>query len=160
MTSRREHQIIALMIVGYVFLTLAFSLGPIFEGPDEIEDYRFIRTLVQTGSLPDARAQYRGEYHQPPLYYVLAAPLAWLFKDDGDFAKIDGRLNPYYGDHIGIPGNDNKNLYLHTRDEVFPYTGNSTARAVHVIRLLSIAFGTDTIIASYAVFRLLWPDRP
>src|SRR5262249_7807853 len=136
------------------------SLGPIFEGPDEIEHYRFIHTLVTTGGLPDARTVYRGEYHQAPLYYVLAAPLGWLFRDDPDFAQIDGRFNPYYGANIAFPGNDNKNLYLDVNAEAFPYNMNSTARAVHVIRLLSIALGVGTILASYAIFRLLWPDKP
>jgi hypothetical protein len=157
--QRRERQIVGLMLVAYILLALAFSLGPIFEGPDEIEHYRFIRALVHDHALPDPYTQVRSQYHQAPLYYLLATPLA-LLTDDADFAQIDGRLNPYYPFEIGIPGNDNKNLYLHTRAEEFPYSGSGTARAVHVIRLLSIALGVCTILASYAIFRLLWPDRP
>jgi hypothetical protein len=158
-TQRRERQIAGLMLVAYVLLALAFSLGPIFEGPDEIEHYRFIRALVHDHALPDPYAQVRSQYHQAPLYYLLATPLA-LLTDDADFGDIDGRLNPYYPFEIGIPGNDNKNLYLHTRAEAFPYNESGTARAVHVIRLLSIALGVCTLLASYAIFRLLWPDRP
>src|SRR5262245_22948865 len=120
-SQRLERRIVGLMLVVYVLLALAFSLGPIFEGPDEIEHYRFIRQLAHTLALPDPRTQVRSQYHQAPLYYVIAAPLALLI-DDSDFSQIDGRLNPYYPYEIGIPGNDNKNLYLHTRAEAFPYT--------------------------------------
>ncbi len=158
-SQRRERLIVAGMLGLYLLLALAFSLGPIFEGPDEIEHYRFIRALAHTHMLPDPRTQPRSQYHQAPLYYAMLAPLA-LLADDADFPQIDGRLNPYYPYQIGIPGNDNKNLYLHTRAESFPYTASGTARAVHLIRLVSIALGACTILVSYAIFRLLWPDRP
>ncbi len=158
-SQHREKQMVGLVVVAYIFLAILFSLGPIFEGPDEIEHYRFIRTLVQTHALPDPYSQPRAQYHQAPLYYVLSAPLMLLVHDD-DFAQIDGRKNPYYPFEIGIPGNDNKNLYLHTRAEDFPYQGSGTAMAVHLLRLLSVALGAGTVLASYAIFRILWPDRP
>jgi len=158
-SARRERLIVAFMLAGYVLLALAFSLGPIFEGPDEIEHYRFIRALVQTRALPDPRTRERAQYHQAPLYYLLAAPLA-LLNDDSDFASIDGRINPFYPYQLGIPGNDNKNLYVHTRAEDFPYAASGTARAVHLSRLLSVALGTCTVLVSLRIFRLLWPDRP
>lgn len=158
-SARRERLIVALMLVGYVLLALAFSLGPIFEGPDEIEHYRFIRALVQTRALPDPRTQERAQYHQAPLYYLLAAPLA-LLNDDSDFTAIDGRINPFYPYQLGIPGNDNKNLYIHTRAEDFPFAASGTARAIHLIRLLSIVLGACTVLISTRIFRLLCPDRP
>ena len=71
---RRERLILALILGAYLVLAVAFSLGPIFEGPDEIEHYRFVRTLVQTRTLPDPYTQVRAQYHQAPLYYFLAAP--------------------------------------------------------------------------------------
>ncbi|MCC7449037.1 MAG: hypothetical protein IT324_16585, partial [Anaerolineae bacterium] len=117
----RERLIVALTLVGYMLLALAFSLGPIFEGPDEVEHYRFIRAFIHTWSLPDPYTQVRAQYHQAPLYYWLTVPLA-LLTNDADFPQIDGRHNPYYPFEIGIPGNDNKNLFLHTRAEAFPYT--------------------------------------
>jgi 4-amino-4-deoxy-L-arabinose transferase-like glycosyltransferase len=148
-----------LVFAAYVVLAVSFSLGPIFEAPDEIEHYRFIRTVAQTGALPDPRGQFRGQLHQAPLYYMLLAPFAALLPD-GDFTQIDGRLNPYYPHLIGVPGNDNKNLYLHTRAEDFPYAGSQTARAVHLLRLPSVALGLLTLLVGLASFRLLWPERP
>lgn len=157
--SQRWRTATLIVLLAYVVLALSFSLGPIFEAPDEIEHYRFIRTVARTGGLPDPRQQYRGQLHQAPLYYVLLAPFAAQLPDS-DFAQIDGRLNPYYPHIIGIPGNDNKNLYLHTRAEDFPYTSSQTALAVHLLRLLSVALGLLTLIVGVASFRLLWPERP
>lgn len=159
MSRRRERLMTRLIILGYLLITFLFSLGPIFEGPDEIEHYRFIRSIARTGMLPDPYSQPRGEYHQAPLYYMLAAPLA-LLSDDSDFAQIEARRNPFYPYEPGFSGNDNKNLYLHTRAETFPFTESQTARSVHLIRLLSIALGLGTLFASKAIFELLWPQHP
>jgi hypothetical protein len=156
---QRERQIAGLIVGAYVLLALIFSTGPIFEGPDEIEHYRYVRTLVSTHALPDPAGQFRGEYHQAPLYYLLFAPVA-LLAPDRDFAQIDGHVNPFYGSMIHIASNDNKNLYLHTQAESFPYRHSGTALAVHLMRLVSVALGAGTVLASYAIFRLLWPNRP
>jgi len=159
MNPRRERLIVGVMLLVFVALAFVFSLGPIFEGPDEIEHYRYVRILAQTRALPDPYSQPEGALHQAPLYYVLVAPLLLPF-DDADFEQIDGRRNPYHGYEISIPSSDNKNIYLHTRSEQFPYRESGTALAVHAIRLLSIALGASTLLASYATFALLWPDRP
>ncbi|MBN1287976.1 MAG: phospholipid carrier-dependent glycosyltransferase, partial [Anaerolineae bacterium] len=156
--QRREQQIFWAILIAHTALALSFSLGPIFEGPDEIEHYRYVRTLAQTGALPDPYAQIRGEYHQPPLLYLALVPFTWL-ADGSDFDQIDGRLNPHYPYLVQVPGGDNKNKFIHTRAEAFPYTGSSTARAVHLMRLLSVAAGAGTVLASRAVFRLLWPEN-
>ena len=154
-----ERRLVGLAVVLYAVLALTFSLGPIFEGPDEIEHYRYVRTLVRTQALPDLYGQVRGEYHQPPLYYALAAPLVATL-DDGDFDQIDGHLNPFYGARIHMTGSDNKNLYLHRRAEEFPYDDSETALRVHLLRLFSVALGACTLLTAYGVFGLLWPQQP
>src|SRR5262249_10836680 len=130
LSARNERFITGIILAVYVILAVSFSLGPIFEGPDEIEHFRYIRTVSLTGVLPPADGQPRGEYFQAPLYYLLNVPLAWLFHSD-NFDTIAARKNPFYPNDIAVPGSDNKNLYLHTRAEAFPYTGSDTALAVH-----------------------------
>jgi hypothetical protein len=142
---------------GYLLLALLFSTGPIFEGPDEIEHYRYIRAVQQSGELPDALSRPRSQFHQAPLYYLMMLPLAPLI-NDGDFAEIDGRVNPNYPHLIGVPSNDNKNLYLHPAAERFPRLESETARAVHTLRLISVLLGLGTVLVSAAIFRLLWPN--
>ncbi len=41
----------------FAVLTVLFSSGPIFEGPDEQEHYRYIQYLAETGELPDPGGQ-------------------------------------------------------------------------------------------------------
>lgn len=144
----------ALLIVGYVLLAFGFSQGPIFEGPDEIEHFRYIQTIVRTGQLPPPDGQRGGEYHQPPLYYLLNAPLLALLDDTG-FALIDGRSNPFYPHEISIPGNDNRSLYLHTRaTETSP-----VAQAVHILRLVPLTFGVLTLLICERLFARLFQQQ-
>ncbi|NLX09203.1 MAG: DUF2142 domain-containing protein [Chloroflexi bacterium] len=157
--SRFEQIITVGLVLAHLVLAAIFSLGPIFEGPDEIEHYRYVRYLVRERALPPLDGQMRGEMHHAPLYYLLAAPVLAPFDDD-DFTQIEARRNPFYPGPIDQTGSDNKNLYLHARAERFPYSGSETARAVHVLRLLSVVFSDLTVLISAAVFRLLWPDRP
>jgi hypothetical protein len=157
--SRHERVVVALIVVAYMGLVLAFGLGPIFEGPDEISHYQYIRTIKLTHSLPDPYTDPGGENHQAPLYYLLMTPTSMLL-GDSDFPVFSERLNPYIGAAFRIPGNDNKNQFLHTRAEAFPYSGSQTALAIHLLRLCSLAMGLATLASCYATFRLLWPERP
>jgi 4-amino-4-deoxy-L-arabinose transferase-like glycosyltransferase len=157
LNPRREMLLVALILVGYVFLAVAFSFGPILEGPDEIHHFHYIYTLTQTGALPDPLAS-DPEYHQAPLYYLLAAPLATLINAT-DFSVIEQHFNPFSPYAITEPGNDNKNIFFHPKNEAFPYQNSPTARLTHLIRLLSIGLGLCTVLCSYGVFRLIWPDR-
>jgi 4-amino-4-deoxy-L-arabinose transferase-like glycosyltransferase len=154
---RSERTTLVCIAAGYLLLALLFSTGPIFEGPDEIEHYRYIRAVQQSGGLPDALSRPRSQFHQAPLYYLIHWPLAPLM-DDGDFETIEGRINPNYPHLIGVPGNDNKNLYLHPAAERFPTLASATARSVHLLRLASVLLGLGTVLVSAAIFRLLWPD--
>lgn len=153
-----ERLAVILIFAAYAVLVIGFSLGPIFEGPDEIAHYRYIRALKLTTSLPDPYAKPGGEYHQAPLYYILMAPAA-LPLSDGDLEIINQRLNPHIGYAFHTPGNDNKNQFYHTRAEAFPYTGSETALTIHLLRLGSLLLGLGTVATCAAIFRLLWPDR-
>jgi len=157
-TFRHERLVVAGIIAAFIALSIGFSLAPIFEGLDETAHYRFVRELVATGALPDPTQLPKAQYHQAPLYYFLAAPVLMLIPDD-DFKTI-APINRSFGFDIAHTGNDNKNLRVHSRAEAFPYSASGTALAAHLMRLISIAIGAGTVIASYAIFRLLWPDRP
>lgn len=158
MTQTQEKRYAAVIVAVFIVLAVTFSFGPIFEGPDELEHYNYIRILVETRALPDPNLPW-GEVHQAPLYYLLAAPLSALF-DDPDFEWYEAHRNPFYPYEMSVPGNDNKNIYLHPRAEAFPYTDAPTARGIHVLRLFSVLIGLGSVLASYATFHLLWPERP
>jgi hypothetical protein len=128
---RGEALLVGAVLIVHLIFSVGFSLGPIFEGPDELEHFRFIQTVARTGALPNALGTRGTQYHHAPLYYVLAAPFA-AFATPVDLTEyVETSSNPFYGYAFFTPGNDNKNSYLHPRAEDFPYSG-SAALIVHL----------------------------
>ncbi len=99
MTSRLASSVLAAILLVYLLLGAAFaSLTPAWQAPDEPAHYNYVRYVAETGNFPvlhmgDYPHAYmeqiktagfppgmpidtiRYEFHQPPLYYVLAAPV-------------------------------------------------------------------------------------
>ncbi len=167
---RIQHYLPIIVIALSTLFSIGYSSGPIFEAPDEIQHYVYIRKLANGEGLQDD--YYRpdlwlsGAWFEPPLYYAMAA-LIKLPISDTDFGEISERKNVLHPNLIRVSthdppppiGNDNKNFFLHSRREDFPYLASGTALAIHMIRLYSVALGTLTLIVAFAIFRLLWPDR-
>nr|MBP7689420.1 DUF2142 domain-containing protein [Thermoflexales bacterium] len=150
---------IRVIIAAYLILGAVYSVAsPIFEGPDESNHFFVIQSIHETGRLPvqDSATStlYRQEGSQPPLYYLAGAML--ISGIDVSAASEYVRSNPQV--NIGSPGSpNNKNHYIHTSREDFPY--HDTPLAVHLLRGLSIGLGLITISMTYALARLLFPDR-
>jgi len=139
----------------YVVLAFGYSLGPIFEGPDEIEHFRYMQYIADNGQLPPPTGQINGQYHHAPLYYLLNVPFLWILNDTG-FDAIETRRNSFYPHDITLVSSDNKNLFLHTRAETtFPYTHSPIAFTVHLLRIIPILFGGLTIWLSYKIASLI-----
>jgi hypothetical protein len=149
-----SERITLIIVLGCFFvLALGFSRGALFEGPDEIEHFRYIKTLVETRALPHPTAQPMGQYHHAPLFYLIAAPIVAL-SDTTDFEDIDGRFNPFYPHEISSVGNDNKNLFLHT-----DATNESPlAKTVFLVRFVGIVCGLLTICIVYLITKELFSD--
>ncbi len=146
----------ALLIIGlYAIAALIFASGPMFEGPNEAEHYRYVRYVADNLALPDPAGYPYGQFHQAPLYYVVGAPVLMLI-DDPEFEQISERFNPYHAYEFGIASRDNKNFHLHSPDE----NDTGTAQAVYWLRTYSVLLGTLTLFVNAAAFRLLWPDKP
>jgi hypothetical protein len=138
---------IALLVVAFIALGLLYSIAtPIFEAPDEPEHFFYARYLEQTRRLPlpEEGSLWAQEATQPPLYYALAAvPIALVDTSDAEAAA---QRNPH-----AVVGNplypDNKNAYVHTPREDFPWRG--TVLAVHLVRFLSVLLGAVTVWMTY-----------
>ncbi|MGH2626909.1 MAG: ArnT family glycosyltransferase, partial [Anaerolineales bacterium] len=116
--------------------------------------YGYVRYLVEARRFPVAQPDDRSEYHQPPLYYALAAALAWPFPaPQGDLDGYADRVNPYRAFRYWEPGLDNKNLFLHGPWDLWPFRGVSLS--VHVARLASLGLGAVTVLLTYQVARSL-----
>lgn len=157
----RAHREIALVLVLSVALGIIYSTTtPLFETPDEPEHFGFVQYVAQGRGLPiqtlDQPAHFaRQEASQPPLYYFVAA-LATFWIDTSDFPAIVWG-NPHYG--FLVPGvvNDNKNLFIHTAVESFPYRG--AVLAIHIARLISVLMGALAVLFTYLLTLEIFPDR-
>jgi Dolichyl-phosphate-mannose-protein mannosyltransferase len=142
---------IALIIGLYLALGLVYSTTvPLFEAPDEQLHFAYVQYVAMGKGLPVQALEQpthlaRQEGSQPPLYYLLAAGTTfWI--NTMDFPGIVWE-NPHYG--YNVPGvvNDNKNLFIHTSRENFPYHG--AALAIHIARLVSLLLGALALLFTY-----------
>lgn len=135
--------IIALTMM-YLALCLAYNIAlPLFEAPDEGAHYQYVDYIARNRALPSMDNMPSHEVSQPPLYYVLAAPLiAWI--DRNDFGAV----------YLPNPGLDNGIVYDHSPIErEFPPRG--VVLAMRILRLYSTAFGALTILLVYATAHAL-----
>jgi len=146
-TRRRDKWGIGLLLGLYLLLGLTYSaVTPVFEAPDEPQHFFYARHVALTGRLPlpEEPGLWHQEVSQPPLYYVLAAGIIRPF-DTSDAEEL-AQPNPHA--YVGIPlASDNKNAYVHTPRESFPWRG--TALAVHLVRVFSICLGAVTVLMTY-----------
>ena len=151
MTRIRRHS--ALLIILTLFITLAtiYSVvNPLFESPDEVWHYEYVRWLVEGNGLahPDdvGHAPWHQEGSQPPLYYIAAAALTSFIPTDNAADVI--RYNPHAA--IGQPDAfGNKNMMAHGAADGWPWRG--VTLAAHVARFFSIFLGALTVLATYGI---------
>lgn len=158
--ERVHRAALAVVLLLYLGLGIAYSVVvPIFEAPDETSHFAYARYVAETGSLPVQDVEHSGPFgqegSQPPLYYVLVA----LLVRPVDMSDTDTSLwnNPQnVMGHPAVPGN--KNRFVHTDAERFPYRG--AALAVHLGRLVSIVMGAGTVWLTYLMGRRVFRRAP
>lgn len=152
--------LLPVLLVAFVALAVYYSVTtPVFETPDEVWHFAYVRQLAFGRALPvvdaEGREPYRHEGLQPPLYYLIGSlTIAWMDPRDVPLPTP----NPYA--RIGDPraaSNDNRNAFLHSPVEQFPYRG--TALAVHLLRLYSILLGAGTVLLTFLLAREIFPER-
>ncbi|KXK20755.1 MAG: glycosyl transferase family protein [Chloroflexi bacterium OLB15] len=150
------------LVAVYVVLAIIYSIiTPIFEASDELWHYPMVEYIATNNfNLPvqDSANEtaLRQEGSQPPLYYLAAALLtAGIDSSNLDFVR---RQNPHAD--IGFLRPDgNANMITHRDNaESFPWRG--AALAVHVARLFSVILGAGTVIVTFALASVVFPDRP
>ncbi len=139
------------LLIGFLLCAAMYSLVvPLWEASDESEHFQYVVYLLQRHALPTRlptiQPNGNNEGNQPPLYYLLAAPLA----AGVDLSGVDRiRLNPQMGwhdDKAGIAA------AAHLLDEGWPYHG--IFLAAHRIRLLSVLLGAATTALTYGIAHL------
>jgi 4-amino-4-deoxy-L-arabinose transferase-like glycosyltransferase len=152
--------LLALLLLLFLSLGLIYSTTiPLFEAPDEVWHYAYVRYLVDKHTLPSLIDTESGAYQevaQPPLYYVVAALTSGFVKDD-DLSQLMWH-NPGFGYQAGVTVNDNKNMLVHTEREEFPWRGATLA--IHMARLVSLALGLLTVVSAWGLGREAFPEHP
>jgi len=160
----------AMIAIAYVILALAYGFAnPPFEATDEIRHFRYVRYLVLNRTLPPVSADASKELqaHHPPLYYALAALItAPVHSNVGaDYAPP---ANPFWGFRYYEPSTDNKNQYVHSPDDRWPFIHplshplypSGATLIVYLARWLSTMFGLGTVLMAYRLGQTLFSDRP
>ena len=143
----------------FFFIGLIYVYAvPHFEAPDNIPHVGMIKWIAEQRELPvqsaDHEHLYGQEASQPPLYYLLMAPI-WSVFDTSDFDDFF-RPNP-----LAVVGHPSR---LGNRNRVFyrqPYPPNlsGTSLALYIVRLATLGMATVTVAAVYQAARTILPQK-
>jgi hypothetical protein len=157
--ERRPQAALAVILGLFVLLGVLNSVvTPLFEAPDELWHFSFVRYLALHKALPvqprEGADIWLRESGQPPLYYLAAAPIVAAF-DTSDFPDFV-RFNVA---HPAVTLNSQStapNVFIHTPYEAFPYRGS--VLAIHVLRLCTLLWGAGAVLGVYLVARESAPE--
>jgi len=153
----RNQWILIVILALFVTLASVYSVvNPLFEAPDEVWHYGYVRWLAGGHGLAAAGstgvAQWAQEGSQPPLYYLIAAGLTAPIATDNAGDAV--RYNPH-----AVVGNadsfGNRAMMVHGPAHAWPWHG--VALAAHLARLFSILLGATTVVCTYGVARGVAP---
>jgi 4-amino-4-deoxy-L-arabinose transferase-like glycosyltransferase len=152
--QKETSRLIAVLIVVLSGLLSALYgvVTPMWEAPDEIGHFLYVREFASSMRLPEQEIGDLGEAHQPPLYYALAAFLSLPADQSSNSGAL--RLNP----NFIWSGGDQVNIGLHHTDETFPYQGQ--ALSMHLARLASSLMGMVTVSLTILIAWLIFPKQP
>jgi len=160
-----------LLLATFALLVLMHSWAtPVFEAPDEVWHYAYVRWLAEGHGLPPMDSDVSGAHQQvaqPPLYYMAASLISAPFPDD----DLDDLMwgNPHFGYQGPLTSADNKNMLIHPPDQRWPWPcgiserergaeqnlipqgGCGAARTIHLTRLTSLLFGMLTVAAAWGL---------
>jgi 4-amino-4-deoxy-L-arabinose transferase-like glycosyltransferase len=173
MKALREH--VGLFVILAIFLVLGvlyLQATPLLETPDEPSHFHLVKYIADEARLPPARAAPSDAgpvaviaegppvYYQPPLYYLLGAPLISGLDTDGFARGVVPNPNWARG-WAPTPGRsaDNKHIYVLTKDQREPIAG--WAAAMKRLRVFSLLLGAATVVGAYALAKTIWrhPDH-
>ncbi|HLZ10930.1 MAG TPA: glycosyltransferase family 39 protein, partial [Chloroflexota bacterium] len=145
---------LAVIISIFVLLATTYNAtNPVFEAPDEVWHYLYVRHLADQHTLPRLDDPSTGslsqqESFQAPIYYVTAALLTF-WAPRRDFAEI--AVHNFAGS-MGDPGGvGNRNMNLHGPDQQFPYHGEILT--VHLVRAVTTLWGVAAVIFTFLAAR-------
>lgn len=151
---------LTLLVAAYLVLAVMYSAAvPLFEAPDEVWHYEYIRWLAAGKGLAAPEdvgvAPWAQEGSQPPLYYLLGAAITFFVSDENADVVIRRNVHTAVGNADAF---GNKNFMLHGDADAWPWQG--VALAAHLTRLLSVLLGAGTVVLTWSMARLTLPGWP
>ncbi len=145
-------------LIGLVTLRLALGMFyalavPPWESYDEPGHFQYARYIALTGHLldpQDPEAQRIWSRFQPPLYYILVAPVLLPF-DLGERA-FEPELYPYF-----TAGDVGLNYAVSSASTP---ADRSQLAALTAMRLAGVVISTTSVVFLYLAARRLWPQSP
>lgn len=150
-----------LILIG-IFVVFALSVSiitPAFESQDEDTHFRFVQYLWMKHSLPAIQFSQDvpgNQAHQPPLYYLVALFTASVAPTELTL-PLDLTMNPSYTTNFDSLEGLNKNLFLHTTSDEFPFAG--LPKALHTARFSSLLWSIANAFALMELGKLIF-DSP
>ena len=152
-------RIVWLFGILFILLGLGYAiLTPIFENSDETLHYPYVKHLADGNGLPLATPNqlWNQEGTQPPLYYAIVAASTFWINTNNLLDHL--QYNPHWlFTDVRHLINDNQNRVLHGPMDDFPY--QNAALAIHIGRWWSLIFGVITVVCTFFIARILFPDN-
>lgn len=150
------------MLLAYVCLSVAYQRKiPLFEAPDEPSHLEYVAFLAQERRLPryGAIPDVPGEGMQPPLYYLLSAPLfGWLAGADSmllrDLHRIDLMMYANAPRSRGLERIDVAEQWQRPRR----FVASPELEFLRDMRWPSLVFGLLTVVFTYRASLRAWGD--
>lgn len=161
MSERTARWGLGVILLMYLVVGAVYSLvAPLGEAPDEMEQFQFMRYIVEQRRLPrtsEDRLAAGGKSHEPPLYYsLLGLATAWV--DTRALPQIK-MLDPERWPRHSVPDEVLINFApVHTADESWPFEG--AVLIWHLARLLSLGLMAAALVVVFQVVREVLPGQP
>lgn len=160
LTPRHDTRWLALILAFQLVMGLVTLIVLPLWQEHEPDYYTVIRFLTDSGRLPTEADYPPGEADvrqatQPPLFFLVAAPVVALF-DDGQ--PVPPGVQPGLICLGGEAANDIRIAYPMTPDYRFPTLGAVTAG--YGLRVLNLVFGLAAVCFTWLAGRVLFPRRP
>jgi hypothetical protein len=151
------------VLLAYVCLAVAYQREiPLFEAPDEPSHLEYVAFLAQERRLPryGAIPDVPGQGMQPPLYYLLSAPLfAWLGGDDAQLLRDLHRINLGLYANVWPPrGLDGRITGAERWQMPRRFQTSPELAYLRDMRWPSLVFGLLTVVFTYRASLRAWGD--
>ena len=156
----RNTRILLVVLIIQMILGVSYAiLTPLWQG-HEPDYYNVARFIVDEHRFPTAADYPNGDAEirqatQPPLYFLIAAPIVALFDN--------GQQVPYGVQPTALcPGGEQANSVVSSvvTNQAYDHPYQGTVAAAYFLRFVNVLFGAVAVFFTYRAGQALFPERP